>query len=198
VSTDEIFDPEIHAVDKDGNPSLNKDGSFRKKRKDAGGSRRGGGGRPRAASSAPKSGDPRGRYHRAVSDVLALPVAGLSMADPVLGFAGSQVAPLWADALADLAVEQPRLAAVLERASGVGAVGGLLGVGLLTFAQFGNLMGKVPDHLVRMVGGKTRGEIEQILQQRGEQLARQRPPAPAAEESPEHARAEAVMADAVG
>jgi hypothetical protein len=47
---DEIFDPEIHATDpKTGEPSLNKDGSFRKKRKDAG--RKAPGPGPKASAS---------------------------------------------------------------------------------------------------------------------------------------------------
>ncbi|TFV29513.1 hypothetical protein E4K10_49955 [Streptomyces sp. T1317-0309] len=63
---DEIFDPEIHATDKDGNPSMNKDGSFRKKRKDAGN-------RGSRTASAPKASTPSGaagaaheRYRRNV------------------------------------------------------------------------------------------------------------------------------------
>ena len=167
--SDEIFDPEIHATDRNGNPSLNKDGSFRKKRKDAGG--RPSPSRKTSTTARASAANPREKYHKSVSDVLQVGVTLASLADPVMGYAGSLVAPLWADVLADLAVEQPRLAAALERAGGLGAAGAVVAAGVLTFAQFGNLAGKVPDHMVRMVGGKTRAEIEQILKQRGAQLA---------------------------
>lgn len=187
-----VFDPEIHATDADGNPSLNKDGSFRKKRKDAGAAKSSA---PAASRSKSRTASPRGagpgsqraKYHKSVSDFLALPVAGLSMADPVLGYAATEVAPMWSDALADLAVEQPRLAAVLERLGGVGAAGAVLTVGALTFVQFGTLLGKVPPHVGKMMGCKSREEIEAILQARGEQLAAQRP----APEAPvQHERAQ--------
>lgn len=181
--SDEIFDPEIHAADKDGNPSLNKDGTFRKKRRDAG--------TPASSRTRTRTrtrstgGAPREKYHKAVADFLALPVAGLSMADPVLGYAAASVAPAWSDALADLAVERPQMAAVLEKLGGVGAVGGVLGVAIMTGIQFGHLLGRVPEHVATGMGCKTRSEIETILRQRGEALARQRP----AEPAPEHARA---------
>lgn len=181
----EIFDPEIHATDKDGNPSLNKDGSFRKKRRDAGNTKQ---------ASAPKAASPAGRaeqdrragYRKSVADTLAVPVTLVSLADPVMGFVGQEIAPLWADALADLAMEQPRLAAVLERAGGLGAVGGLVGVGMLTVVQFGYLAGKVPAHLATMFGAKSRTEIEQILEQRGVKLRA---------EAEERRRAEAAEAE---
>lgn len=180
--SDEIFDPEIHAVDRDGNPSLNKDGSFRKKRKDAG--------RPAAPArtrtrSKSTAADPRGKYRKSVADFLAVPVAGLHMADPVLGYAAAEVVPRWSEALADLAVEQPRVAAGLEKLGSVGAVGGVLTVALLTGVQFGHLLGKVSPHVAQMMGCKSREDIEGILEQRGAQLAAQRG------QSPEHGRAEA-------
>jgi hypothetical protein len=172
-SASEIFDPEIHAVDKDGNPSFNKDGSFRKKRKDAG--KRGAGAAAPTARPASAAGkvlaDQREHYKKSVSDFLAVPVTLASLADPVMGFAGSMVAPLWADALADLAMEQPRLAAALEGAGKLGAVGGVVGVGVLTLVQFGHLAGRVPANVAQMVGAKTRPEIEKIMEQRGIQMA---------------------------
>lgn len=177
--SDEIFDPEIHATDKDGNPSLNKDGSFRKKRKDAGGGRRGGGGgsAPFAAAASGggrrSGGDQRAKHHKAVSDFLQVPVTVASLVNPVYGYAAGMVAPMWADVLADLALVNPRLAAALEKAGGLGAAGGVAAVGLLTLAQFGVLAGKVPDSIGQMVGAKPRAEIEAILEQRGVQLRRE-------------------------
>lgn len=192
--SDEIFDPEIHAVDpKTGEPSLNKDGSFRKKRRDAG--------RRPAAAKASKGASGSGpaaireRYRRSVDQTLQIPVTLASLADPVIGFAASNLAPMWSEALADLAVENPRLAAALERAGNLGAVGGVITAAVLTGVQIGHLMGRVPAQMVKMVGGQTREEIEKILEQRGMQMAEQRRaaeaagpgPAVAFEEAREHA-----------
>jgi hypothetical protein len=167
--SDEIFDPEIHATDpKTGEPSLNKDGGFRKKRRDAGGARPAA---PRAAKT--PGGNGRAKHHAAVGNFLAIPVAGLGLVDPVMGFAAANLAPMWADALADLAVDNPRFAAMLEKAGGLGAAGAVVMVGVLTAVQFGHLMGKVPADMLRMMPGvQSREEIETILAQRGEQLAR--------------------------
>jgi hypothetical protein len=183
ATAEEIFDPEIHATDRKGNPSVNRDGSLRKKRRDAGAGRASGTRattRTRATARA-GGGSARDKHRRAVADFLALPAAGLSMVDPVMGYAATQVVPMWSDALADLAVERPQVAAVLERLGGVGAVGGVLSVALLTGVQFGYLTGKVPAHIARTMGCKSREEIEQILMADGQRIAQR---------SPEHARAE--------
>ena len=181
TSAGEIFDPEIHATDRKGNPSLNKDGSFRKKRVDAGAGKTRS--RPRPSAGTSHAGCPPPRRPpcswRSVAEFLSLPTAGVAMVDPVMGYAATEVAPMWAEALADLAVERPQFAAVLERLGGVGAVGGVITVGVLTFVQFGHLAGKVPPHIAKTLGCKSREEIETILKQRGEQLARASRPAPA-------------------
>lgn len=173
MSSDEIFDPEIHATDKDGNPSLNKDGSFRKKRRDAGQGKSAPRTTARTKSSptaSNASNEQRARYAKAVVDNLTPVAVVLSLVDPVDGYCAQQLTPMWGEVLADLAMEQPKLAAVLERAAGLGAVGGVIGLGVLTLVQFGHNHGKVPEQFARMVGGQSRGEIEQLLQQRGEQL----------------------------
>lgn len=173
--SDEIFDPEIHATDKDGNPSLNKDGSFRKKRRDAGTKSTARSKSSTAAPGASKAAtEQRARYAKAVVDNLTPVAVVLSLVDPVDGYCAQQLTPMWGEVLADLAMEQPKLAAVLERAAGLGAVGGAIGLGVLTLIQFGHNHGKVPDQFVRMVGGQPRADIEKVLQQRGEQLAAQR------------------------
>lgn len=167
---DEIFDPEIHATDpKTGEPSLNKDGSFRKRRRDAG--------KKTAPSAAPKSSGSsssnaaRERYRKNVDQVLGVPVVLLSMKDPVLGYAAGELAPMWSAGLADLAVEQPQLAAALERAGNLGAGAALLTAAVMTTVQFGHLLGKVPEGMAKMMGARTRPEIEKILEQRGVELA---------------------------
>jgi hypothetical protein len=191
----EIFDPEIHAVDKNGEPSLNKDGSFRKKRKDAGKGAAASAARP-ASPAGKAAADRREGYRKSVEGFAALPVTALSMADPVMGWAAGQLAPLWAEALADLAMEQPRLAVALERAGSLGAVGGLLGVGVLTVVQFGTLAGKVPDHVAAMVGAKSREDIERIIDQRATGLVRDRKAAEAEAEAAQRAAADAEHAAA--
>ncbi|MFJ2307648.1 hypothetical protein [Streptomyces sp. NPDC087787] len=173
--TGEIFDPEIHATDDQGNPSTNKDGSLRKKRADAG-QRKGPTSARRTTTTragGSKRTDPRAQHHKSVTDLLAMPAAVASLADPVVGYVASGLAPMWADALADLAVENPRMAAALERAGSLGAVGGVITAAVVTGVQMGHLFGRVPGHIVKMTGGQTREEIEQILTQRGEMMARQ-------------------------
>lgn len=167
---DEIFDPEIHATDKDGNPSLNKDGSFRKKRRDAGKSTKAKG--PAPVSSGGKAmADQRAQYVKAVSEPLKVVASLVSLVDPVDGYCAGQLVDPWSEVLGDLAMEYPQLAAAIERAKVAGPLAGVIGVGLLTVMQFGHNHGKVPAHLARMFGARPRPEIEQILTQRGAQMA---------------------------
>lgn len=172
--SEEIFDPEIHAADKDGNPSLNRDGTFRKKRRDAGRSA----GRARSTSakgrsSSAKAGptSDRERYAKAVGEALAIPVMVASFVDPVDGYCAAELSPVFADAVAGLAVENPAVAAVCERLAIGGAAGAVAAVVLMAGVQFAHNHGKIPSHLARMAGARPREEIEQILQRRGEQLA---------------------------
>jgi hypothetical protein len=165
--SDEIFDPEIHATDREGNPSLNKDGSFRKKRRDAGKS----GARSKTAKAAPA--DDRARYAKAVQEALAIPVMVASFVDPVDGYCAAELSPVFADAIAGLAVENPQVAAVCEKLAIGGAAGAVAAVVLMAGVQFAHNHGKIPEHLARMAGAKPRREIEAILRARGEQLAAQ-------------------------
>lgn len=166
MSDGEIFDPEIHATDKDGNPSVNKDGSFRKKRRDAS--------RVAAApasSEGKRAADQKAAYRRSVQGILQVPATILSLVDPVDGYCAAQLVDPWAEVLADLAGEYPQLAAAIERASVAGPLAGLIGVGLMTAVQFAHNHGKVPAHIAAMVGARPRADIEKILAQRGAQLA---------------------------
>jgi hypothetical protein len=171
VSTDsggEIFDPEIHAVDKEGNPSLNKDGSFRKKRKDAGRKTS----EPRPASAAGKAEhDRKAGYIKATAGVLQPLAAVMSLVDPVDGYCASQLVSPWSEVIGDLAMQYPQVAAAIEKAQVVGPLSGVIGVGLLTFMQFGHNHGKIPADMATMFGARPRAEIEQLLKQRGAQLA---------------------------
>lgn len=163
----EIFDPEIHAVDKNGNPSLNKDGSYRKKRRDAA---------KKAADPAPASAegkrakDQREGYRKGVAGLLQIPASLLSLVDPVDGYCAAELVGPWSNVLADLAMDYPQLAAAIERAQVAGPLAGVIGVGLLTAAQFAHNHGKIPAHMAEMVGARPRAATERLLKQRGEQL----------------------------
>lgn len=190
--SDEIFDPEIHAADKDGNPSLNKDGSFRKKRRDS----RGANSQKKSSGSGGSGvsgGSQREKYRSSVAGVLQIPAAILSMVDPVDGYcAASYVAP-FSEAIADLAVENPQVAAAVDRMAQAGPFGALLSVGLMAAVQFAHNHGKVPAGMARAMGATPREDIEQILKQRGESLASERRPAP--ESTPETGDGQEVSHD---
>lgn len=164
--SEEIFDPEIHAVDKDGNPSLNKDGSFRKKRRDAGASRKAGGTTRRAGSQ-------RAKYAEGVAGLLQVPAAVLSFVDPVDGYCVAKHTPNIAGAVADLAVERPEVAAALERVMAVGPYGALIGAVLPLAVQIMHNHGMVPEPMAKAMGATPRREIEQNLKLVAEQKAMQ-------------------------
>lgn len=171
--SDEIFDPELHATDpKTGEPRINSDGTFRKKRKDAGRRQASRSARTRttAAKAAP---DDRTRYASAVAGVLSIPTAILSMVDPVDGYCAAHYTPHLAEAIADVAVENPQVAAVVDKLAQVGPLGALLSVGVVIGVQFAHNHGKVPEAMARAMGATPRREIEAVLKQRGERLAAQ-------------------------
>lgn len=165
-SNGELFDPEIHATKEDGSPSLNKNGTFRKKRRDA---------KPKEQRPASPAGkaemDRRNGYVKSVAGILQVPATVLSFVDPVDGYCAGELVQPWSEVFADLALEYPQVAAAIERASVAGPLAGVIGLGVLTVVQFGHNHGKVPEHLARMVGARSRKDTEQLLKQRGVQLA---------------------------
>lgn len=177
----DIFDPEIHAAKPDGTPSVKTDGTFRKKRRDAGGATS----RPRTASatSRPRSAsaaggsklfaEQRARHVKAVTDIAAVPTMLLSFVDPVDAYCAQQLTPQLAEALADYAPESPQLAAFLDRASGSGGLLSVLAVVLVGGIQFAHNHGKVPEQYARMMGAKPRHEIEAVLEQRARAMMRE-------------------------
>lgn len=182
----EIFDPEIHATDKDGNPSLNKDGSFRKKRKDSSSTKT-----KSASSSGSSGGAQRDRYYRGVAGILQIPAAIASMVDPVDGYCAARLIDPMSAAIADLAVENPQVAAAVDRMAQAGPFGAVLSVGIMAVVQFAHNHDKIPAGMAAALGATPRSEIEKILQQRGEQLAKQRPasepePTPAQDQEVSH------------
>lgn len=173
--SDEIFDPEIHSADKDGHPTLNKDGSFRKKRRDSAGKAPRAPRAPRAGrtSAANPVRDQRGRYVKTVSDTLGVVAMGISMVDPVDGYCAGRLVPMWAEGLADLAMDQPWLAATLERIAPLGASTALAGLAVITAVQFAHNHGKIPAEVAKMAGATPREEIVKTLEQRGAALRRE-------------------------
>jgi hypothetical protein len=175
----DIFDPEIHAAKPDGSPSTKTDGTFRKKRRDAGGASRprsaSATSRPRSASAAGGSkvlAEQRARHIKAVTDIAAVPTMLLSFVDPVDAYCAQQLTPQLAESLADYAPENPQLAAFLDRASGSGGLLSVLAVLVVGGVQFAHNHGKVPEQYARMMGAKPRHEIEAVLEQRARAMMR--------------------------
>jgi hypothetical protein len=166
----EIFDPELHATKPDGSPSLKTDGTFRKKRRDAGGASTSAG--PRVKATPPGAGMPRAlkeqhaKHVRGIKDSAGVLLAGLSFASPVDAFSLEPLVDPFADALATVAQDEPRLAAALDKVGGLGGWGAVVAVVALGTVQVMHNHGKVPEPVVRMMGGKPRREIEQLLDQR--------------------------------
>jgi len=155
----DVFDPEIHAVDKNGNPSLNKDGSYRKKRSDAGTAKKAvSGARPSV-----KSTGVRKKYAEGVSGIFQIVAAGVSLVDPVDGYCVAQYTPPIADAVADLAVERPEVAAALDRILAVGPYGALIGAVLPLAVQIAHNHKKVPEPMAKAMGATPKADIERHL-----------------------------------
>jgi len=148
-----IFDPTVHAADKDGNPITNRDGSFRKKRSDAG---KKGGGSAKSASA----GSPRARYAEGVAGLMQIPAGIIAFVDPVDGFCISQHTPHIAGALADLAVERPEMAAALDRVMAIGPYGALVGAVFGLGIQLAHNHGMVPEAMAKSMGATPKRDIE--------------------------------------
>jgi hypothetical protein len=155
----DIFDPEIHAVDKDGNPSLNKDGSFRKKRRDAGFSKK-----TSPTTKKTTNGSQKSKYAEGVSGLLQIPAMAISFVNPVDGFCVAQHTPGIANAVADLAVERPEVAAALDKVLAVGPYGALIGAVLPLAVQLMHNHGMVPEPMAKSMGAVPKKDIERHLQ----------------------------------
>ncbi|MEU0398358.1 hypothetical protein ABZ208_37570 [Streptomyces sp. NPDC006208] len=156
--SDEIFDPEIHAADKDGNPSLNKNGTFRKKRRDAGAGR---GTSSRTTKTAGTS--QHRRYEEGVQGLLQIPAMALSFVNPVDGFCVAHHTPPISKAVADLAIERPEVAAALDKVLSVGPYGALLGATLPLVIQLMHNHGMVPESMAKAMGATPKKDIERHL-----------------------------------
>lgn len=164
--SDEIFDPEVHATDRHGNPSTNKDGSFRKKRRDAGA-------RGKTAGAAKKSapGSQRARYAEGVAGLLQVPAMVLSFTHPVDGYSVAMHTPGISGAVADLAVERPEVAAALDRVLAVGPYGALIGAVIPLAMQLMHNHGLVPEQAATAMGATPKRDIERHLKLVADEVA---------------------------
>lgn len=167
----EVFDPELHATKPNGEPARKTDGTFRKRRRDAG--RRG----PSASSSRSKtSGPPAGtpkplaeqhaRHVQAIKDASGMPLMALSFVSPVDAYTLSDLVDPFATALATVAQDTPQLAAALDKLGGAGGwttVAAIVGLGVV---QVMHNHDRIPEHIARMVGAKPKRETEALLEQR--------------------------------
>jgi hypothetical protein len=179
-SAGDVFDPELHAAKPDGTPATRTDGTFRKKRRDAGRGRVGAtrtstrskstsaGGT--SASASKLLAEQHARHAQAIKDGAGIPLMVLSFTSPVDAYSLSELVDPFANALATVAQDTPQLAAALDKVGGLGGwatVAALLGVAAV---QVMHNHDRIPEDIARMVGAKPKREIEKILQQRGEAM----------------------------
>ena len=169
----DLFDPELHATKPNGEPSLKTDGTFRKKRRDAGG-------RPstRKTTAAPAAGgskalaEQRERHVKGVMNTAAVVLTPLSFVSPVDAYTLSELTPTLAEALADYAPENPQVAAALDKLSAGGGLFAVLAVVGLAAVQVAHNHGKIPEQFARMIPGvKPLSETHRIMEQRARAMA---------------------------
>lgn len=169
----EVFDPELHATKPDGTPARKTDGTFRKRRRDAGGRRVGGSSTStRSKTSGPPAGTPKplaeqhARHVQAIKDASGMPLMALSFVSPVDAYTLSDLVDPFATALATVAQDTPQLAAALDKLGGAGGwttVAAIVGLGVV---QVMHNHDRIPEHIARMVGAKPKRETEALLEQR--------------------------------
>jgi hypothetical protein len=98
------------------------------------------------------------------------------MVDTVDGFCVAQHTPPIADAVADLAVERPEVAAALDKIMAVGPYGALIGAVLPLAIQIAHNHNKVPEPMARAMGAHSRQDIERHLHLVSSQQAQQEQP----------------------
>lgn len=176
----DIFDPEIHAAKPNGEPSVRTDGTFRKKRRDAGGrSARRTSTTTRSKSTAAPTGMPKAmqeqhaKHVKGIKDASALPMTALGFISPIDAYTLTDLVDPFANAVATVAQDTPQLAAVLDKLGGAGGWGTVVAlVGLATLQVMHN-HDRIPEHVARIAGVKPKSETIRILEQRGAALAAQ-------------------------
>lgn len=170
----DVFDAELHATKPDGSPALKTDGTFRKKRRDAGQGRAGASSTSTRSKSTSSAGagskllaEQRERHIRGVMNASAVVLTPVSFVSPVDAYTLSDIVPSFAEALADYAPENPQVAAALDKLAGGGGLFAVLAVVGLGVVQVMHNHGKVPENIARMVPGvKPLSETTRILDQR--------------------------------
>lgn len=179
----DIFDPELHATKPNGEPSLKTDGTFRKKRRDAGGKTSSASSRTKSTSSTAGGSkalqEQRERHVKGVMNTAAVVLTPLSFVSPVDAYTLSELTPTLAEALADYAPENPQVAAALDKLSAGGGLFAVLAVVGLAAVQVAHNHGKIPEQFARMVPGvKPLSETHRILDQRARAMAEQQAQGP--------------------
>lgn len=171
-SAGEVFDPEIHAAKPNGEPALKTDGTFRKKRRDAGRGRAAGATTSTRTKSTSTAGgsralqDQRNRHVKAVRDGAAVPLTLLSFVQPVDAYCLNELVPPFSEAIADYAQDNPQVAAVLDKVAGAGGLTTVLAIVALGVVQVMHNHDRIPAGVARMMGAKPKAEVEQLLKQR--------------------------------
>lgn len=180
-SAGDVFDPELHAAKPNGEPAVKTDGTFRKKRRDAGGRRAAGATRTttRTTRTSSSSGVPKAlaeqhaRHVKGVQNMAAGLLLPLSFVSPVDAFTLSDHVPMLAEALADYAPENPQVAATLDKLSAGGGLFTVLSVVSVMALQVTHNHGVIPEHMARMVGVKPLSETRKLMQQRADAMERE-------------------------
>lgn len=175
----EIFDPELHASKPDGSPALKTDGTFRKKRRDAGTRNRTAASARTKTPPAPPAGVPRAlkeqhaRHQKGIKDAFAVPLMVAGFVSPIDAFTLEPLVDPFADALATVAQDNPQLAAAFDKLGGAGGWTAVCAIGALAVVQVMHNHDKVPEHIARMVGAQPKSHVVALMEQRAQQLREQ-------------------------
>lgn len=175
----EVFDAELHASKPDGSPALKTDGTFRKKRRDAGGARSSSSAsrstRSRSTPSAP-AGVPRAlkeqhqRHVKAIKDAAGIGLLIGGFASPIDAYTLEPLVDPFADALATVAQDNPQLAAAFDKLGGAGGMTTVLAIVGLATVQVLHNHDKIPEHVARMAGVKPKSEALAQMGAHAEQI----------------------------
>lgn len=154
---DEVFDPEVHAANPDGSPKLKADGTFARRR----GPRKGAAPSPtrRATKASPKQPD----YRPGLNNMFQMVAIPLSFKAPLDALAVTHHAPPIAEALNDLAHEQPQVAAVLDRVLAVGPYTALFAAVTPLVLQILHNHDVLPEQVAAPMGVTPKRQIEAEL-----------------------------------
>lgn len=149
---DETFDPIIHAANEDGTPKLTKDGAFAKKRgRKPGSTSSAGGSMPRksAKAKAPAGSVDYRPGILGMFQMIALPLAFKAPADAYA--VGIHAEPI-AEALNQLSLDRPEVAAVLEKILQVGPYGLLISALVPFGVQLMHNHNVIPEQMAVQMG----------------------------------------------